>query len=236
MQMSLENRRVLITAGAGGIGRVMCETFVEAGATGSHLRCRRRCNGGDRTHAGCQRQPVRRLRSRPGRSAVRRCGREAGRARHPGQQRRHRGPNRQGRGHQRRRLAAVHRDRPERHVLLHTPRGTDAQGSRWRQHHQPVLRCWTARVSLPHTLRSGQVGRGRIHQEPVDGGRHRQHPRECHSARCGGRRSHQPRDRREGTGPGDQLRGAARERAGARVDEDDGVSARDRRHGVVSGK
>ncbi len=33
MQMSLQNRRVLITAGAGGIGRVMCETFVEAGAT-----------------------------------------------------------------------------------------------------------------------------------------------------------------------------------------------------------
>ena len=32
MQLSLQNQRVLITAGAGGIGRVMCETFVKAGA------------------------------------------------------------------------------------------------------------------------------------------------------------------------------------------------------------
>jgi NAD(P)-dependent dehydrogenase (short-subunit alcohol dehydrogenase family) len=33
MQLSLQNKRALITAGAGGIGRVMCETFVEAGAS-----------------------------------------------------------------------------------------------------------------------------------------------------------------------------------------------------------
>jgi len=32
MELSLKNKRVLITAGAGGIGRVMTETFVKAGA------------------------------------------------------------------------------------------------------------------------------------------------------------------------------------------------------------
>lgn len=32
MELSVKNQRVLITAGAGGIGRVMAETFVEAGA------------------------------------------------------------------------------------------------------------------------------------------------------------------------------------------------------------
>jgi len=32
MELSLRNQRVLITAGAGGIGRVMTETFVKAGA------------------------------------------------------------------------------------------------------------------------------------------------------------------------------------------------------------
>jgi NAD(P)-dependent dehydrogenase (short-subunit alcohol dehydrogenase family) len=32
MELSMKNRRVLITAGAGGIGRVMAETFVNAGA------------------------------------------------------------------------------------------------------------------------------------------------------------------------------------------------------------
>jgi len=32
MQLSMQGKRVLITAGAGGIGRVMTETFVEAGA------------------------------------------------------------------------------------------------------------------------------------------------------------------------------------------------------------
>ena len=33
MELSLRGKRVLITAGAGGIGRVMSETFVKAGAT-----------------------------------------------------------------------------------------------------------------------------------------------------------------------------------------------------------
>ena len=32
MELSVKGKRVLITAGAGGIGRVMAETFVEAGA------------------------------------------------------------------------------------------------------------------------------------------------------------------------------------------------------------
>ena len=32
MELSVKGQRVLITAGAGGIGRVMTQTFVEAGA------------------------------------------------------------------------------------------------------------------------------------------------------------------------------------------------------------
>ena len=32
MELSVKGKRVLITAGAGGIGRVMAETFVKAGA------------------------------------------------------------------------------------------------------------------------------------------------------------------------------------------------------------
>jgi NAD(P)-dependent dehydrogenase (short-subunit alcohol dehydrogenase family) len=32
MELSAKNQRVLITAGGGGIGRVMAETFVNAGA------------------------------------------------------------------------------------------------------------------------------------------------------------------------------------------------------------
>ena len=32
MELSVKRKRVLITAGAGGIGRVMTETFVKAGA------------------------------------------------------------------------------------------------------------------------------------------------------------------------------------------------------------
>jgi NAD(P)-dependent dehydrogenase (short-subunit alcohol dehydrogenase family) len=32
MQLSMEGKRILITAGAGGIGRVMAQTFVSAGA------------------------------------------------------------------------------------------------------------------------------------------------------------------------------------------------------------
>jgi short-subunit dehydrogenase involved in D-alanine esterification of teichoic acids len=40
MELSVKGKRVLITAGAGGIGRVMTETFVKAGAKGPHLRRR----------------------------------------------------------------------------------------------------------------------------------------------------------------------------------------------------
>ena len=128
--------RVLVTAGASGIGRAIVDTLIEHGAQGSRLRRRR---------AGPGRLPRPRIRSVGGNAGRRLVRRRMstrlfddvrGRLRRPrraGQQCRHRRADRRRRGDRPRRLAALHRHRPDRPVPVRAPRRAAAQGRRRRR-------------------------------------------------------------------------------------------------------
>ena len=114
------------------------------------------------------------------------------------QQRRHRRTDRRRRGDTARGLAAHHRRLPDRPVPLRPSRRADDEGRGRRRDRQHVVGGGAFRLRVPHALFGGQMGRHRLHPEPGQGARTRQHPRQRHPA--GHRRgaAHDRRDRGAG--------------------------------------
>ena len=163
MNTSAAGLRVLVTAGAAGIGRAIAQTFVAHGAR-VHI-----CD----VDRGAL-EEVKRLLPQVTQSVtdvasaaevdrlfvdVKRDTRRPRRAR---QQRGNRRSDREDRGPRIPRTGtAASRSTSIRHVLLHAPRDAVDQGGRRREHHQSVLGRRTSRLPAAHPLRGGEVGGGR---------------------------------------------------------------------------
>ena len=174
MELSAKGMQVLITAGGGGIGRVMVETFVKAGArvhtcdvvpallegaeTGVAVRGRARCA----TSPTCARSTSCSRTSKQHLGGLDVLVNNAGIA----------GPT--GKVEEIsiedwRRCIDIDLNGMFYCTRLAMPM-LKAAGRRL--DHQPLLRRRAPGLSLPHPVRRRQVGRGRLHQEPVHGGRH----------------------------------------------------------------
>ena len=182
----------------------MTNTFVKAGAKSSYLR---RCAksvlptpSSARSLKGVTATLCDVADLETGRPPVRGLAELARRARRAGQQRRHRRADREDRRHRAEDWRRCIDINLTGQYLCARPRRAAAQGGRRRQHHQSVFGRGPARLSVPHAVCRGEVGRGRLQQEPGDRGRPRQYPRQRDPAGGGRRRAHQPRDRCEGEG------------------------------------
>ena len=210
MDLGIKDLRVLVTAGAAGIGLEIARAFVREGAQGAHLRCRR--GGAGRRQEERPRSSRRSVCDVADRAqvaqAVRRCAEEARRARLPGQQCRHRRADRQGRGDQPRGLGPLPRHRHHRPVQLRAAGRAAPQAVQERQHHESVLAGGQARLPAALALCGGQVGRDRLHQVDRHRARPLRHPRQRAAARPRGRRPHPPRDRGQGAAGRHLVQGA----------------------------
>ena len=183
-ELRADGQRVLVTAGASGIGRAMVDALVEAGARVhvcdvaepalTALRADLPSVGSTLADVSDE-AAVDRLfddvRARLGGLDV--LVNNAGIA----------GPTAADRGHRPRRLAPLHRHRPDRPVPVRTPRRAAAEGRRRRGHGQHVVGRRPLRLRLPHALFRRQVGRDRPDREPGQGARPAQHHRQRDPAR-----------------------------------------------------
>src|SRR3984885_15250141 len=174
--------RVLITAGASGIGRAIADLLLAHGAR-AHI-----CDVSDDFLADFAKAWPDAGRSKADVSSeadvvglfanVRGGGRQARLPRGGGEQRGRRGSDRRGRGNLARRLAPDDRRLPDGPVPVRSFRGSDAESRGWRLDRQSLLGGWAFRLRLSDALFGGQVGRDRLQPEPRQGTRTRQHSRQ----------------------------------------------------------
>ena len=147
-----EGLRVLVTAGASGIGRAIADLLIARGAR-VHIcdvvrRVSRRVSQ-RASRLGATRADV------ASEADVSRLFAEVGTARRPRrsrQQRRRRRTDRRSRRHPARGLAPNDRRLPDRAIPLRAPRCADAQGAPGRRDRQSVLGGWTLRLRVPHPV------------------------------------------------------------------------------------
>ena len=215
MELKVKGQRVLITAGAGGIGRVMAETFVEAGAR-VHI-CDVVKSALDETVKAlgvtatlCDVSDLKQVDQLFADAKKQLNGLDvlvnnAGIA----------GPTGK--------VEEISVEDWRRCIdidlngMFYCTRLADAshQGGAGRLDHQSVFGGGPFGLSLPHAVRGCEVGGGRLHQELVDGGGHRQYPRQRDPAWRRRRRAHGSRDRGQSQGDRDQLRCAEKDLARA---------------------
>ena len=211
MDLRLDGKRVVLTAGGAGIGRVTLQTFFDAGAR--LVTCDVDQAALDKLRGELPEVPAIRADVAAGggcRPPVRARRGAARRPRHPDQQRRHRRADRADRGDRARRLAALPRGQPHRPVSLRAPRRADAQGRGRRRDRQSVLGRRPLRLRAPDPVLRLEMGGGRPHQGARDRARAGSDPGQRDLPGRGRGRSDQPGDRRQGQGARRRVRGDVR--------------------------
>ncbi len=189
MDLGLSGQRVIVTAGAGGIGLEIARGFVAEGARVAVCDIDRAaldrlaasdpgifaaaCDVADRDAGG---------------RVLRRGDRLAGRARHPGQQRRHRRTHRPGRGYRPRGLGPLPDHLSDQPVQLRPAGGAAAAPVGQSVDRQPVVAGRPDGICPAQSLCGGEMGGDRLHPIAVDRTRPRPHPRQRRAARSRRRR------------------------------------------------
>ncbi len=184
MDLGIKGLRVLVTAGANGIGLAIARAFVAEGAqvhtcdvdetalsalaASDPAISQSRCDVSDRAAVA---EPVRRGDGKPRR------------ARRAGQQCRRRGADLQGRGHEPRGLGPLSGDLPDRAIQLHAACGAAAAAEHERFDRQHLVGGGARRFCDARALCGGEMGRDRVHQIAVDRAWAGQYPRQRHPAR-----------------------------------------------------
>ena len=201
MELGIQGLRVLVTAGASGIGLEAARAFVREGAKVHVCDVDRRRS--TRWRRAIRRSPARSPtssdRARRG-AAVRGGAQSARRARCLDQQRRHRGPDRPGRGDSAGGMGPLPGGRPHRPVQLRAARGPASAQKRERLDHQPLVGRGPARLRAARAVCGGEMGRGRLHQVAGRRAWAGRHPGQRHPARRGRGRAHPPGVREQGAG------------------------------------
>ena len=196
MDLQLAGLRVLVTAGAGGIGLEIVRAFRREGAR-VHA-----CDVDEAALRALAEADPEVTRSttdvadrRGGGGPLRRRPSGARRARLPRQQCRHRRADGTGRGSRPRRMGPLPRSRHHGPVQLHAPRRAASEAEPQRQHRQHLVGGREIRLPPAHAVCGGEMGRDRLHQVPRHGARRIRHPRQRRPARRRRRRTAGPRPR-----------------------------------------
>ena len=171
---TLDETRVLITAGASGIGYAMAEAFTEAGAsvwvTDVDPDAIAGCPNSWRT------SQVDAADEGGGESAFRRNRKHLGRTRYLVCKCRHCRTNRVGRRHRALRLATVRFGQSGRRVSRQQIHHSDDEAATRRRHCHNLFNRWIYRLSAASPLRGSQMGRDRTCQDARDGAGAPQYP------------------------------------------------------------
>ena len=184
VNLGIKDLRVLVTAGAGGIGLEIARSFVAEGAR-VHV-CdvdAKALRALAKSDPKITRSKARRVGPQAGREAVPRGARRAERPRRAGQQCRHRGADRQGRRDRAGGVGPLSRRRHHRPVQLHAARGAASAQKQERLDREPVVGRRPARLPAAHALFGGEMGGGRLHQVARRRARAGRHPRQRDPAR-----------------------------------------------------
>ena len=199
-----EGLRVLVTAGASGIGRAISDLLIARGARVhicdvsddflAEFRGAHPGSGATKADVASEADVSRLF------AEVEELARRPRRSR---QQRRRRRTDRRSRGDPARGLAAHDRRLPDRAIPLRASCRADAEERGRRRDRQSVLGGRTLRIRVPHPLLGRQMGGDRLHPKPRQGARPRQHPRERDPSGHCRRAAHDGRDR--GAGQADRT-------------------------------